>query len=92
MEDLNDEVTEADGRLFIGLRWKEMLCNFYYLFSFHKQQDFFMAYKNEILESSGSVQEQEHVFGFPDEIEKLREDWNYLLKVFWMLLSICFLQ
>jgi len=33
-----------------------------------------MAYKNEILESSGSVQEQEHVFGFPDEIEKLRED------------------
>jgi len=41
-----------------------------------------MAYKNEILESSGSVQEQEHVFGFSDEIEKLREDRNYLLKVF----------
>ena len=82
MEDLNDEVAKANGRLFIGLRRKKMLGNFYYLFCLHELQDFLVADETEILKSCGSVEKQEHVFGFPDEIKKLREDRNDFLEVF----------
>lgn len=90
MENLNDEVAEANSCLFVSLGLQQMLRHCYYLFSFNHLFDLFMANEYEVLKGRGTVKEKEHVFGLLDEVQDLWESRNDFLEVFSMLFSISF--
>ena len=56
MEDLNDQVTEAHGRLLVHRRRQESLNSVDYLLSVHHLKHLLAAEENKVLERSSSVQ------------------------------------